>query len=745
LKQGSSSGCMVDVKISGKCYSDEVNVIDRLYAPCLKWAKTYVRDAGYFSSHVYKAMSKEILDFILRSKANHITLITCIDINPADFDAMISDNSKSEDQVIAELQQMLADPVLADPVKMLAALVASKQMTIFVSLRKTSAKTPYSNDHSKSGYFTDGQKTVAFDGSINETYPAIVRGLGDGNKEHFNIYSKDEIGKESWEMYGEPIIQRLNQDCKGPFPYPAGKGTIVVKIDSIKKEQLPSIDDHEWAPENHKKRASKRSAELYEIFENKIEKKTEQDSEINGIAVSKKKILLRDHQKKGLKAWDKNDNRGILRHATGSGKTITALTAIREHAEKGLPVVILVPSRLLLEQWVEEVEGFIPEANILPVGSGYSDWKKYLGIWTDEEVYEGRIRVTIAIMASARTPTFLRLISNLKNGLLIVDECHRIGAKSFKEICDWKPSRVLGLSATPERSDDGFEQMKTLCGEVIHEYNLEDAILDGYLTKYIYNVETVNLSLKEEDDYKILKDEISESLRKFMEKGKVNFKKVPGWLKLKLIQAKRIIKKASEKTSVCGEIIQKNYDPREKQNWLVYCEDSQQLNLIRGELEARGISPIFEYWSGAKGAVLGSQDDPKQLEFDRSGTIAAWEREGGIMLSIQCLDEGVNIPSISHGIILASSNNPRQFIQRRGRMLRLSEGKNLAYIWDTLVVPSTQLAEETNSFLLSEVKRGHSFAKNSFAGNAKGKLISLIHEYGIRDEAFEFEDESVLE
>ena len=737
-------------KISGKYYSDQDNVIDKLYAPCLKWATTYVRDAGYFSSHIYQAMSREILDFILRDSKNHITLITCIDIYPSDFDAIVSGHTKSADQVIQELQLMLENEVITDPVKMLAAIVASGQMTVYVSLRKRDPQNPHANDHSKSGYFSNGKTIVAFDGSINETFPAVVRGLSKGNKEHFNIYADWEIDANSWGMYAKPIIERLDGDLKGPFPKKSiGEGTIIVEINSLSKDQLPALTDADWDVGNHKKRATKRSHELYGNFENIISSNKEllqtNSDTIEDVTIAPEEgseMVLRPHQKEGLERWKDNNYNGILRHATGSGKTITALTAIKEHCEQGRPVLILVPSRLLLEQWKKEVSIFMPNANILPVGSGYRNWKKMLGFYTQAETLKGKLRITIAINASARTAGFMQRVSNLNNGLVVVDECHRIGSSSFHEICDWNPEKVLGLSATPERYDDGSSRIANLCGPVIHEYNIEDAISDGYLTQYLYNIETVSLTQTENDSYQEIKEEISKDMRKYIGKnGKIDFSKIPGWLKLKLIQAKRIIKKASEKTEMCGQIIEHNYEPLGNQNWLVYCEDGEQLNAIKTELKHRNISPVHEYWTGAKGAVLGPQDDPQQLEFEFDGTLNTWEREGGILLSIQCLDEGVNIPSISHGIILASSNNPRQFIQRRGRMLRLSPGKQFARIWDAVVIPSTDHSDELNNFILGEIKRADVFSRHAFSGNAALRLIGLKSQFGIVDGIDSFDEE----
>ena len=129
-------------KISGVFFSDEVNVIDKLYSPCLSWANQYVRDAGYFSSHIYQAMSKQVLDFILRDKGNHITLFTNIDIFPSDYDAIVNNSESTHEHVYSELNRMLEMDEITDPVKMLAAIVKSGQMTVYVSLRKRDEDNP---------------------------------------------------------------------------------------------------------------------------------------------------------------------------------------------------------------------------------------------------------------------------------------------------------------------------------------------------------------------------------------------------------------------------------------------------------------------------------------------------------------------------------------------------------------------------------------------------------------------------
>ena len=735
--------------ISGNYFSDETNVMDKLYRPCFKWANKYVRDAGYFSSHIYQVMSKEVLDFILRDKSNHITLFTNIDIYPSDYDAIVNSPEKTEEQIYNELQNMLDMDDIVDPVKMLAAIVSSNQMTVYVSLRKRDSESPHSITHSKSGFFSNDEIFVAFNGSFNETYPAVIPGLDKGNKEHFTIYSKNELPINTWNRFGSPIVERLKSDIKGEFPKYSGSGTIIVKIDSIKRESLPAINDDDWDPENHRARAAKRSQRIYELMEEKLLETPIPDQEIEETSqpnLSKTTISLRPHQQRAITKWKQNNFKGIIQHATGSGKTITALTCIEEHVKTGLPALILVPGRELLDQWIREVERFIPDSDILAAGDNHDEWRKNLTFWTNRRKQKTSKRIVIAIIHTARTELFLQSVGDLDNCLVIIDECHRIGAPSYQGVCSWNPSKVMGLSATPTRYSDeiGTENMKELCGEILDEYSIDEAIRDGYLSKYFYYIERVGLTNKhpkcetadckqcETNDYDLKMEEIKKSLRRYKEKdGGINFSELPEGLKVMIFNAKRIIKSAYQKTQRCAEIVEYNYTDDGTQFWLVYCEDRNQLFDVKEALRLIGKGPVYEYLSEAEGA----ETDSKKLKFDRRATLEMWESTGGIMLAIDCLDEGVNIPCISHGIILAFSQNPRQFVQRRGRLLRLSQNKRFAHIWDTLVVPESELGGEHTNYVLAEIKRSNIFAKNASNYQALREIQNITFELGLNSES----------
>jgi superfamily II DNA or RNA helicase len=185
--------------------------------------------------------------------------------------------------------------------------------------------------------------------------------------------------------------------------------------------------------------------------------------------------------------------------------------------------------------------------------------------------------------------------------------------------------------------------------------------------------------------------------------------------KMLLIQRSRIAKKARVKTGLATNVIKKEFT--EGQSWLVYCEDSDQLNEMLLKLRAEGLRPL-EYHSNMSG--------------EKADALNWFKKFGGVLVSIKCLDEGVDIPAVSHAFILASSQNPRQFIQRRGRVLRKSAEKNLAVIHDAIVVPIDPESEsEQISLLKAELIRALEFANSALNKGAGADLRRIALEMGI--------------
>jgi len=252
----------------------------------------------------------------------------------------------------------------------------------------------------------------------------------------------------------------------------------------------------------------------------------------------------------------------------------------------------------------------------------------------------------------------------------------------------------LGLSGTPERAGDPvgtqliFDYFQ---GIVPPPFTLQEAIPD-VLTPYFYYVHTVSLSTDEQEEWTSIAKKISRlyaQSKHAQQTGALD----PSRIKLLLIQRARIVKSAHEKIAKTIAIMTANY--KSGQRWILYCDTVVQVQQIVSGLRTSGL-PAVEYHSSMVG--------------DRDQTIRIFESNGGILVSIHCLDEGVDIPAVTHALILASSKNPREFIQRRGRVLRKAKGKHVSYVHDLLVLPiQTDEPDPNLSIIETEISRAIEF------------------------------------
>jgi superfamily II DNA or RNA helicase len=426
---------------------------------------------------------------------------------------------------------------------------------------------------------------------------------------------------------------------------------------------------------------------------------------------------LFDHQIDVLECWHSRGNRGVVKHATGSGKTITALNAIGEWLSEGKAALVLVPSALLLEQWrVETAAELVTlDPSILLAGAGHDAWRSgaLLRLHTQAE---GEPRVVIATIQTAVSGEFRRLTSDGAHLLVVADEVHRVGATGARASLPPLAGARLGLSATPERAGDpeGTASIFRYFGDLLEpQFTLHDAIAARRLTPYAYYPERVSLSAEERDQWGSLTKRIKRTYAQnhsSIERGEDH-----AGLKMMLINRARIAKQATDKTRVATTIVTSEFAPR--QHWLVYCDGQVQLTEVRQSLLDAGVDAL-EYHSAMAG--------------DRVATLDRYRDQGGVLVSIRCLDEGVDIPQISHAVILASSRNPREFIQRRGRVLRLYPGKSEAVIFDLLVLPpAADGEEELDGPVLGELARAERFARDARNGAAASKVKRWCIELGI--------------
>ena len=456
-------------------------------------------------------------------------------------------------------------------------------------------------------------------------------------------------------------------------------------------------------------------------------------------------LKLRFYQQQAIDNWKKNRCRGIFKMATGTGKTKTALSAAialleacrRNPQKPSLAIVIICPYNHLVTQWAEDCESFGIDY-LRCFGSRHS-WMVQaeqmvtaLKIRSDEAKYA----CFITSNASFAMEPFQNLLASLGNNLLIIaDEAHNLGAE--RQICSL-PDHAnfrIALSATPERwfDDEGTNAIQEYFGDTVIEFGLKEALDANCLTPYYYYPVIVELTDEEADKYISISEQLSklylipEKNRKAATEDKI---------KKLLLQRARLQASAKNKTVRLFEIIREKY--LKESHLLIYCGD--------GRVETPDEENIrqIEYVVKTLGNDLGLKAHPftSEEKIETRNSIRARFASGDLqaLVAIRCLDEGVDIPATKTAFILASSTNPRQFIQRRGRVLRLSPetGKDFAIIYDFIVILPQHLSygdfKTERQLLKKELARVNEFAnlaRNKHEANAE--LRDLKKNYNLLD------------
>lgn len=648
------------------------------YRPCLQHSTLYKRAAGYFKSTVFFVTGGSVVEFARRG--GKMLLICSPELDERDIDAIALGYARKSEIVVerltAEIDRLLSEKATAYHIRVLATLVAVGALDIKLAFR-ADHKGLY---HEKIGIFADGLgNRVSFRGSSNETWSAWDPS---GNFESIEVFCSWRGGLEAervskHEAHFDLLWSEEDQDIEVfSFPVPA--------LERLKEAAFEGLSDLTETPAQNDR-------------------------------VRRKPM---PHQLKAIAGWEAQGCRGIFEHATGSGKTFTAIVALSRHLDKGLPALVLVPSQLLLTQWANELREEIPHAALLLAGGGNNDWKssRRLDSMTDPDPALGA-RIVLATMQTASSPEFLGKVNGGDHLMIVADEVHQSGSPRNSRLYEVAAGLRLGLSATPKRygDPDGTAKMFQYFGAVVPpSISLNDAIEAGRLVPYEYFPHPVHLSATEAAEWTELTRSIQLEIvrQRTDEKGR---KLISERAKMLLIRRSRIAKKANAKIALAVDVLKRHFE--KGQSWLVYCEDSEQLGVVLGELRAAGINAI-EYHSSMSG--------------DRDATLEWFRTFGGVLVSIRCLDEGVDIPSISHALILASSQNPRQFIQRRGRVLRKSPEKDIAVIHDAIVVPvSAEQEQDQMGLLKAELLRSIEFSSHAINRAGGAELRAIASEMGI--------------
>ncbi|HYW84881.1 MAG TPA: DEAD/DEAH box helicase family protein, partial [Spirochaetia bacterium] len=396
-------------------------------------------------------------------------------------------------------------------------------------------------------------------------------------------------------------------------------------------------------------------------------------------------IQLREHQKDAIRKWFGNNGRGLLAMATGSGKTITALalaSKVYEWANAPLLIVIVCPFLHLCAQWIEEAQRFGLDPLLCALDR--SRWYESLSTRLFN-LASGTRRVASVVVSNATlaTPAFQGLLRRAPaRSLFIGDEVHNLGAPDLRNALPENFAFRLGLSATPQRHRDpaGTEAIRVYFGEPVIRYTLRQALQDRVLCPYRYFPVLVRLQDDELDTYLQLTRRIGQIM------GTSEAGEGSTYLEVLLLQRARLLASARGKIPALIGCLSPQ---KETTHNLIYCGDGS----VEGEVDAsimRQIDAVVRALGRDVGMAVAKYVADTPLT--RRHILRKRFAEGSIqgLIAIRCLDEGVDIPETRRAFILASSTNPRQFIQRRGRILRRAPGKSMADIYDFIVEPSME-------------------------------------------------------
>lgn len=660
--------------------TSSTDFVSDFYEPLLSRAVEYKRGVGYFTTQWLQSAARGVTE--LAANGGTAKWITSPIMDEDDWEAIQHGDEARRDealkQALAETISQLQFELEYGTRNAVAWLIADEILDLQFAVPTGNLTGDF---HDKFGVFYDAYgNRVAFHGSQNDSQKALE------NYEAYTI-SCDWINDREAEGV------QMHEDRFNTIWSGHDENLEVYTIPDGVKNDIAELRDTDYRP--------------YDI----------DDSE-------DQKITLRDYQQDAVDAWFENDRRGVFEMATGTGKTYTALGALRqalEHQSDPTLVVVAVPVTHLAEQWADSLRDFgFSDVNMI-FGSVNNNWKSDLStIVTDLSIGVDDLSIVLTTHVTFSSEYFREQVQGADcHRILIGDEMHRLGSESRREGLLSAYSDRIGLSATPERyyDEEGSEFLLQYFDGVVYEYSLGDAIPE-FLTPYTYHPIVVEMTQEELDEYR----QLSRKLAKVAGRDAENSEEVFERIAMKRAQ---LVKTSENKYAALSRVLRRIGDP---DHLLVYT-NPKQISHVQELLNERGIiQHKFTY----------QEDDEERQrllkDFDNG--------EYDALVAMRCLDEGVDVPSTRQAIFMSNSGNPMQFIQRRGRVLRKYPGKESATLYDFIVVPAkdppSDVAKADRGILLKELRRFEEFAANAKnEHHARNKIEELRMNYGITKEDLE--------
>lgn len=704
----------------------EYNSPEKFFNDCLENSKEFDLKLGYFSSGTISVLADGFATFIsnggrMRLVINHIVsdedkeaiskgihggVIDCFDLT--NFEALR--------QTFDEYQQQFFE--------CLAFLIYDKR----IDIRIIKPRNKKGIAHTKSGQFRDGDSITSFTGSANFTISGLFNNL-----EEISIDRSDSV---------DTRVQKRIQSQREDF-------------DSIMEGKKKNVEY--LSPDNLV------SAIMSNYGDKDIEELLDVETKLRKIkkerAIRERQERLdmacedfeieprfpypqgpREYQKTAFENWKNNGQKGLFAMATGTGKTITSLNCLFEiYQRKGYyKAIILVPTITLVNQWEQECRKF-QFANITKVYSKNPTWRDEVERILFNEKYKTERDPEVSYIIISTYASYSReKVFNVLNGfdkkrlLLIADECHNMGSGSLvKRLKEIPYLRRIGLSATPERQfdDEGNKKLNKFFGSEEHytyEYSMEEAIKNGVLCKYMYYPHLVRLTPDEMNVYV----ELSEKIAKYFNYNTETFDHIDEILKMLLLARKRIVHKAVNKLEAFKSIIEKRFEERGNLKYsLIYVPEGNKPDYVGAQddfdknesidddndaehlidIYTQAVAEVDDHVTVRK--FVSGQKDRDEVLYDFA------EGKLQVLTSMKCLDEGVDVPRSELAIFCSSTGNPRQFIQRRGRVLRTHPDKKMAELHDLVVLPEVNPYSDSyrmeQSLVRGELLRVRNFANLS--------------------------------
>lgn len=644
-----------DLEISATYDSGEsgVDPVAEFLEPCLAASVKYDRLSGYFSSKVIALAAQGLARFLASN--GHFRLIMSSQLSPSDFELLSKaiDKGESYDHLFRDVDwhsATAADLVERQHFEAMCWLLAQGRLEIKVivhvdELEGRGGRAPIF--HQKVGIFTDAAgDRISFSGSVNETVAGWT-----GNIEEFKVFRSWSPGTSEYVMRDELMFERYwNLQHNGAFRSIELPYALREKMITQAPEDMPNLP---------------RGLPLQKP--------------------AKPMIRFRDYQIRAIQSWVDAGMRGILEMATGTGKTKTARGCMEKVRSLGPSIALVTaPYEHIAKQWMQELNDWSPI-----IVSGAHKWHEELTSAVNRRrLVKIEHLVVIAVQHTASRPGFIKLFEEVANEfeqrLFVGDEVHGLGARAFQaamvEVCTLR----LGLSATPERyfDEDGTEKLTSYFGGTVFRFPTAEAMKwrdpetgQPALSPYRYFPIKVSLDDDEFEDYR----QLSIRLRRL--KGGDENPETQQLREKLLFERAAVVKMARQKIPALLNELKNRREPLD--HALIYCHEMKQLDEV-----AEGLMSLDIVYQ----KITGEESNAPEAKYNGLSERDWILKHFGlgvtkILLAIKCLDEGVDIPAARFGYILASSGNPREFIQRRGRLLRPSPDKEFAEIYDFIVVP----------------------------------------------------------